>query len=186
MWDKEGDWTLDTARNFLRCDFVKIIRRTKYLYVEHEPSDHIGRGYFEPVLLCFCWCDFLGALYCGDGRFKSGIGSTCRSKRFIINVLGAINPKYKAIANDLVEIYRHGTVHAYAPAGLFCIVRADTDAHLTNQNGLITISLSRLLDDLLTGTYHFASTLHDQRLPAHGSLTALNKGRKQLRCRNKR
>ena len=85
MWYPLKPFTLKEAKGFLRSDFARVVKRTKYLYVERKPKKRIGYGFFEPVLLCLCWCDLLGALYCGDGKSipAGGIGNTKRSKKFI-------------------------------------------------------------------------------------------------------
>ncbi len=85
MWNLKLDYTVGLARQFLLDDFLKVIRRTRFLYVETTSPGDIGQGYFEPITLSLCWCDFLGALYCGNGKIGS---STERSKAFIVEVLG--------------------------------------------------------------------------------------------------
>jgi hypothetical protein len=79
-----------------------------------------------------CWCDFLGALYVGNGKSigEGGIGNTKGSKIFINDVLGTVNPAYKAVSKDLIKVYRHGTVHQYAPSGPFDIRHPSDRAHL--------------------------------------------------------
>lgn len=183
MWYPIKNFTLGEARTFLRKDFAKVVKRTKYLYVEKKPKKSIGYGFFEPILLCLCWCDFLGALYCGDGKNNrdGGIGSTKRSKRFINEVLGALNPNYKKVSDDLIKVYRHGTVHAYAPAGAFDIRRSDKGQHLQRKGGKVTISAEHFLDDLLEGTKYFAKNLHNgPKSLSAGTLVAFNKARKEL------
>lgn len=177
------DFTIQEARGFLRNDFARVVKRTKYLYVEKKPKKSIGYGFFEPVLLSLCWCDFLGALYCGDGKSipAGGIGNTKRSKKFINDILGALNPKYRNVSHDLIKIYRHGTVHAFAPAGPFHITLSDKGQHLRKEKGRVTISVADLLDDLLGGTKHFAKILRNASTSLMpGNLGAFNKGRKEL------
>lgn len=183
MWYPIKDYTLTEARRFLRGDFSKVIKRTKYLYVSRKSSKRIGPGFFEPVLLCFCWCDFLGALYAGDGKSvrEGGIGNTKRSKVFIDNVLGAINPAYMKTSDDLIKVYRHGLVHAYAPSGSFDIRLSDKAQHLTKSGDKVVISLEHLLDEFLAGVTHFAKTLHQHSTSLEkGTLVAFNKARKEL------
>lgn len=183
MWYPIKDYTLSEARRFLRNDFSKVIKRTKYLYVTRKPSKRIGPGFFEPVLLCLCWCDFLGALYAGDGKDvrAGGMGNTKRSKVFIDDVLGAINPAYKKVSDDLIKVYRHGPVHAYAPSGSFDIRLSDKAQHLKKSGGRVVVSLEHLLDELLAGVTHFAKTLHrDSTSLGKGTLVAFNKARKEL------
>ena len=55
MWKISGDYTIEMAREFLIQDFLKVVLRTKYLYLETEPKEGIGHGYFEPILLGLCW-----------------------------------------------------------------------------------------------------------------------------------
>ncbi len=184
MWYPIKDFTLGEAKKFLREDFAKVVKRTKYLYVKRKPKKSIGYGFFEPVLLCLCWCDFLGALYIGDGKSirDGGIGNTKRSKMFIDGVLATVNPNYKTVSNDLIKVYRHGTVHAYAPVGAFDIRLSDKGQHLRNKGGRVTVSVEHLLDELLEGNKCFAKILHnDSRSLSAGSLVAFNKARKELR-----
>ena len=105
MWYPIKDYSLSEAKKFLDKDFLKAIKRTKYLYVERKPKKSIGYGFFEPILLCLSWCDFLGALYCGSGKEirQGGLGSTKRSNIFITDVLGKINPKYKTHVSELIK-----------------------------------------------------------------------------------
>src|SRR5437016_5381220 len=143
MWYPLKTFTLKEAKGFLRSDFARVVKRTKYLYVERKPKKRIGYGFFEPVLLCLCWCDFLGALYCGDGKSipAGGIGNTKRSKKFIDDILGSVNPNYKKASSDLIKIYRHGTVHAFAPAGTFDIRLSDKTNHLRKETGGVILSV---------------------------------------------
>jgi hypothetical protein len=183
MWYPLKDFTVQEARRFLRGDFVRVVKRTKYLYIERKPKKSIGYGFFEPILLCLCWCDFLGALYCGDGKSISagGIGNTKRSKKFIDEVLGALNPGYKKVSRDLIMVYRHGTVHAFAPAGTFNIRLSDKAQHLRKERARVIVSVEHLLDDLLGGTKYFAKNLrHVSTSLVPGTLGAFNKGRKEL------
>lgn len=183
MWYPIKDYTLSEARRFLRSDFSKVIKRTKYLYVTRKQPKRIGPGFFEPVLLCFCWCDFLGALYTGDGKSarEGGMGNTKRSKVFIDDVLGAINPAYKNVSDDLIKVYRHGPVHAYAPSGSFDIMLSGKAQHLKKSDSKVVISLEHLLDELLAGVTHFAKILYrDSTALGKGTLVAFNKARKEL------
>ena len=183
MWYPKKDFTLSEAKTFLEKDFLKVIKRTKYLYVERKPKKSIGYGFFEPIMLCMSWCDFLGALYCGSGKeiIKGGIGSTKRSKVFIEEILGQINPKYKTRATELIKTYRHGTVHAYAPLKSFHIEIFAPEKHLEKSNNKLTVSIEAFLSDLITGTKKFKKSLHlNSKTFERGSLVAFNKGRSEL------
>src|SRR5262245_50759978 len=107
MWNISGDYTVDVAQKFFSEDFIKVIRRTRFLYVETKPPSELGYGFYEPVTLSLCWCDFLGALYCGNGKGAH----TQRMTAYLNEVMGTVNANYKAVAADLVSIYRHGPVH---------------------------------------------------------------------------
>jgi len=183
MWYPIRDYTLAEAKKFLRKDFLRALERTKYLYVERKPKKSIGRGFFEPILLCLCWCDFLGALYCGDGKSvrDGGLGNTRRSEIFINEVLGTINPGYRQVSADLIKIYRHGTVHAYAPAVNFDIRLSDKANHLGRQSGKVIVSLEDLLTDMIKGVKLFATNIHlNSQSLSRGSLVAFNKARTEL------
>jgi hypothetical protein len=176
MWYPIADYSLDEARRFLLEDFSKVLRRTRYLYVETKPREDIGCGFFEPILLCSCWCDFLGALCAGDAT----IGNTKRIKSFVDNVLGEVNPRYRDASDRLVSVYRHGTVHAYAPAGSFNVT-FDVDQHLTIDGAMLVISVQQLVDDMLAAVQLFARTLvNDVGSTAPGTLGAFNAARRQL------
>jgi len=188
MWYPLKDFTVQEAKGFLRSDFARVVKRTKYLYVERKPKKSIGYGFFEPILLCLCWCDFLGALYCGDGKSISagGIGNTKRSKKFIDEILGAVNSEYKNVSHDLIRVYRHGTVHAFAPTRTFEIRLSDKAHHLRIENDRVVVSVEQLLDDLLGGTKYFAKRLrHVSTSLMPGTLGAFNKGRRELLIRAK-
>lgn len=183
MWYPKKDFSLSEAKSFLEKDFLKALKRTKYLYVERKPKQSIGYGFFEPVLLCMSWCDFLGALYCGSGKEirRGGLGSTKRSEIFIEDILGEINAKYKIHAKELIKTYRHGTIHAYAPFNHFHINVFDSEKHLEKSNNKLFVSIEAFLSDLITGTINYKKSLHlNSTTLAKGSLVAFNKGRAEL------
>lgn len=160
-----------------------MVRRTKYLYVDRKPTKKYGAGFFEPVLLCLSWCDFLGALYlgCGRPRREGGLSNEERMSAFIVDILGHVNPRYKSVSGDLVRVYRHGTVHAYAPAGTFHIATRDPRNHLQKRGNLLTISLDDLLREMIEATRHFAAVLKtDSKSFKRGTLVAFNKARSEL------
>ena len=183
MWYPAGDFTLRQAKDFLRKDFLKVVRRTKYLYVDRKPTKRFGAGFFEPILLCLSWWDFLGALYCGDGRpgYAGGLSNEKRMTTFIADILGFVNPRYKGVSRDLVRVYRHGTVHAYAPAGAFFIAICDPKNHLRKRKNQLRASVDDLLSDTIAATRHFASVLKtNPKSFKMGTLVAFNKARSEL------
>ena len=177
MWYPMRAYTLEEARQFLRDDFAKVLRRTKYLYVEVPQLPDVGPGFFEPILLCSCWCDFLGALYAGDAKMRN----SARIRAFIDDVLSQVNPRYRIASTKFAQIYRNGMVHAYAPAGAFSICLSDRSRHLTTAGELVIISLEHLISDMIAAVELFAVGLHDTpALPARGSLGAFNHARTQM------
>jgi hypothetical protein len=62
----------------------------------------------------------------------------------------------------LAQCYRHGTVHAYAPAGSFLISVPDVSKHLHRYSDLMVPSVARLLDEMLRGDERFAAGLTDR------------------------
>ena len=167
------------ATEFLLKDFVKVIRRTRSLYVETEPVNDIGYGFFEPVMLGLCWCDFLGALYYGDGN----LGNTERSKKYISGVLGAINPRYNSAAKHLVKTYRNGAVHGYSPDGNFNITLKDSESHLTEKHNpfCLVISVNDFLIDLERSVKSFAENISNtEGKEGLGTLESLNQARRDL------
>lgn len=181
MWYPRGNYTLAKAKEFLTKDFIKVLKRTYHFYVKRTPPKKIGYGFFEPVLLCMCWCDFLGALYCGDGKSirEGGIGNTKRSKLYIKDILGQINKDYKNVAVYLVKVYRHGTVHAFAPDGNFHILMYSRKHLERESDGRVRISLKHFLKDMIDGVKLFSREL-GKNTAGYGSLNAFNKGRREI------
>jgi hypothetical protein len=174
--------SLQKAKKFLEHDVIKVFKRTKYLYLDVKPKTNIGRGYFEPILLCLCWCDYLGALYVGDYRIGEKnwkYGNTKRTKAYIRYILGCVNPDYQEVYKSLVDIYRHGLVHAYAPRK-FHIRISRTKQHLTVMNDRLVISLECFLDEMIKGVRCFASILKEDNNAGVGTLAAFNRARKEL------
>lgn len=100
---------------------------------------------------------------------------------FIVDVLGSVNSRYKGVSRDLVRVYRHGTVHAYAPAGPFFITTHDSKNHLRKRNDQLTVSLEDLLADTIKAMLHFATVLKaDPKSFRKGTLVAFNKARSEL------
>jgi hypothetical protein len=177
MWRSNVPFSLDKARDFLRQDFLKALVRTRYLYVEAPPPIY-GPGFFEPVVLCFCWIDFLGALYLGTGTSQKNE----RGVAFLDCVVAKINPAYAAVSAELLAVYRNGMVHAYAPAGQFDLRTADRVAHLSRTaDHQIVISIEDLVEDLIESTCRYADELSDNDpLEKPGNLAAFNKAHKEL------
>ena len=179
MWKIHIDYTADLAQQFLLEDLRKVILRTRFLYVQTKPPQNLGHGYFEPITLCLCWCDFLGALYCGDGK----MGNTERSKTYITEVLGMQNARYKSAAKHLVKTYRNGPVHAYAPEGNFNIVLNNKDEHLAEKQKpfCLVVSVDTLLSDLEQSVVWYAENIRKTGgSSGHGTLAALNQARRDL------
>lgn len=180
MWHLRMDFTADLVRQFLLDDLLKAVLRTKYLYADIEVSREFGRGFFEPVLLALCWCDFLGALYTGTGTVGT---SSARTTRYLREMLADVNPRYADVSAYLVKTYRHGVVHAYAPLGNFHVSISDAASHLRTKAKPLTVSISiaHLLDDMGESIRRFASSL-DPSGPAERpkTLAAFNKARREL------
>jgi hypothetical protein len=183
VWYPVRPFSLRDARAFLRKDFSRVLRRTRYLYVLRRPTKQYGQGFFEPILLCMCWCDFLGALYCGDGKstWAGGIGNSKRIRTFLSELMATVNPAYKTASRPLLSVYRNGTVHAFAPAGPFEIHDSEPARHLTKNGKRLVISIDDLIKDLLEATRRLAIGLQKPGpTSTHGSLAAFNKGRQEL------
>ena len=100
---------------------------------------------------------------------------------FIVDVLGSVNSRYKGVSRELVRVYRHGTVHTYAPAGPFFITTHDSKNHLRKRNDQLTVSLEDLLADTIKATLHFATVLKaEPKSFRKGTLVAFNKARSEL------
>jgi hypothetical protein len=180
VWHLQGDLMADQAQLFLVGDLRKSVLRTKYLYVELEPSRDFGRGIFEPILLALCWCDLLGALYTGIGTAGT---STARTTRYLREMLADVDARYADVALHLVKTYRHGVVHAYSPLGNFHLSVSDAANHLRRKAKPLSvgISVTNLLEDLAESIRRFASSL-DPSGPADRprTLAAFNKARREL------
>ncbi|MCU7929017.1 MAG: hypothetical protein KZQ97_21655 [Candidatus Thiodiazotropha sp. (ex Dulcina madagascariensis)] len=179
MWNIKNDYTVDLAEQFLLEDFRKVIQRARFLYVQTEPPQGLGYGLFEPITLSLCWCDFLGSLYCGNGERDN----TKRSKKYITEVLGEENPRYKAAAKHLVKTYRNGAVHAYAPDGNFTIHLNNKDEHLSQKHEphCLVVSVDTLLSDLEQSVVWYAENIRKtEGASGLGTLTALNRAHQDL------
>ncbi len=173
--------TIDTARRRLD-DFLKILKRTKYLYVEISIPLELSKGYFEPTLLCFCWMDFLGGLYTGNpspnskGRITAWLKSPYMLKA---------NTSYKTQAKKLFEGYRNGLVHGYAPE-VFHLSYGDVLGHLTESGpGKVKIEIPTLIDHLIASVEEFGKQLQSLPLtkkgkPRPGSIEAFEQSFKQI------
>lgn len=180
MWKIKSDCTVEIAKNFLLEDFIKSVKRTRILYIETELSPDIGHGFFEPIMLILCWCDFIGALYTGKGDWKD---SSDRAEIFIKEVMNNINPKYAQSAKLLIKNYRHGSVHAYAPGGNFNILIDEPNSHLQQQHKphVLKVNINNLIDDFEKSIEWFANNLTDSNNPDEcGSLAAFNQARQSL------
>ena len=178
MWSIKLDFTLDLVQEFLLKDFMKSVHRTRFLYLETKPPTELGYGFFEPVLLILCWCDFLGALYSGKGEWNK---STERTELFIKEVMSVANPKYVQAAKFIVKNYRHGSVHAYAPGGNFNILQNVSKEHLNREQKpfVLKIDINSLINDFEESVKWFAANITDEH-KGSGSLDAFNRARRQL------
>ena len=102
--------TLKEAKEFLQGDLKQSIENDIRPILQPEKEEG---GYFGVTVLVLCYVEFLGALY--DG--KKGGNTTNKSVRFIKEVLGSVDSQYRLADNArlLHDMYRHGTVHLYAP-----------------------------------------------------------------------
>jgi len=170
------DYTKKEAQDHLTNDFIKTVKRTQYLYLNTSIEKEIGQGYFEPLLLFFCWCDYLGALYTGE----AGDGtSTKRSKAFICDILGNTNEHYKRVVDKLMDLYRHRLVHTYHPKNFHISIK-DLDTHLTIKDGNLHISITKSLDEMLLGINLFASKFDDDENNSNERLMKFNKARQEI------
>jgi hypothetical protein len=179
MWKLKIDYTAEMAQQFLLEDFRKVIQRARFLYVQTTPQQNLGYGLFEPITLSLCWCDFLGALYCGNGK----MGNTERSKNYITEVLGVQNARYKSAAEHLVKTYRNGPVHAYTPEGNFNIHLNNKGEHLAQKQKpfCLVVSVDTLLSDLEHSVVWYAENIRKtEGSNGHGTLVALNQARRDL------
>jgi len=119
--------TTDALRikEYLQGDLKQSIRNDIYPILQPEKEEG---GYFGVACLVLCYLDFLGALYRGYGgdifaknkKFPQGrkkIATPRKTLDFIMDILGSVDCHYKDHDNAdlLYEMYRHGTVHLYAP-----------------------------------------------------------------------
>lgn len=180
-------FTLKTARGYLTGNIIWPVKRTRRLYVKLAPRDSglpkaRRHGYFEPVLLCLCWCDFLGALYFGEGI----AADRRRIVGWLRGPMAKQNRLYRTRAEKIYKAYRNGLVHGFEPKW-FYLSYNETGRHLTNfKTHGVRIDIPTLLDDLIKAIYDFAMHLQKSRKPVHGSIKAFNKGWQQtMRLANK-
>ena len=104
--------TRDAAASFLRNDFMHCVIRTKRLYVGLGPRDEVLRrlgaeeGYFEPLLLSYCWMDFLGKL-----RQGADLGTDAAIRAWIRGPMESVRTGYRARADALIGQHRDSLVH---------------------------------------------------------------------------
>jgi len=65
-------------------------------------------GFFSISRQVFCYIDYLGAL-------SYGVNHTNNAVRFMNKYFAAVNPKYSGKCEILYKMWRHGTVHQFAP-----------------------------------------------------------------------
>jgi rRNA processing protein Gar1 len=112
------DMTPQEAKEFLQRDLKQSIKNDIYPILQPEKEEG---GYFGAACLVLCYLDFLGALYGGypkNDKFPRGrkkIATQQKTVGFIKDILGSVDCRYKHNADLLYEMYRHGTVHLYAP-----------------------------------------------------------------------
>lgn len=178
---------LNEAKGFLIDNFLCVLRRTRRLYVELARQDQQlkseGRehGYFEPVLLCICWCDFLGALYLGEGKGDD----KRRIVQWLKGPMASRNKLYRKHASKIHEAYRNGLVHGFQP-NWFDISYDEPKDHLVVNGKIIKIDVSTLIDDMIASVGDFASQLSDKSggmSTRHGSLEAFNHAAKELKIK---
>jgi len=112
----QPNMTLGDIIIYLQTDLDASIQNDVYPVLQ---ADKVQGGYFAVPRLVMCYVDFLGALYCG---FTAGgnpnIASTAKASRYIQDVMSLVDPAYRQNGRLLIEMYRHGTVHLYAPISL--------------------------------------------------------------------
>lgn len=181
------DFSLHEAQDFLKNDFMKNLVRTENLYVKTKPKNEIGHGMFEPIMLSMSWCDFLGALYSGDGleTREGGIGSARRSQNYIKEVMGKLNLRYVEASRELVKNYRNGLIHGYAPVR-FHIRYGSSDEHLEQSGMGFKVDNPTLINDMIKSVILFSDLLtSNNEAQVRGSLIFFNKGRSELLTKKK-
>lgn len=104
---------LSEALIFLQTNLKASIQNDVFPVVQMNRQEG---GYFAVPRLVFCYVDFLGAIYSGFQKSgKSGIATTAKAKNYLCDVMSLVDPGYKGVADALINAYRHGTVHLYAP-----------------------------------------------------------------------
>lgn len=88
-----------------------------------QPTNPEG-GYHGVPRMVLCYIDILGLLFSGwSGKKKKNgdkddFATSPKAKSFIKNVLSKIDNLYQENGDLMYEMYRHGTVHLYAPKKL--------------------------------------------------------------------
>lgn len=105
---------LNDLRQSLKEDVFPIIK---------SHLAHLGTGRYIIPREVFCYVDFLGALYSGfncvtAGRHRRRIATPDKTKKFIKEIFGKIDPVYEKYGELAYDMYRHGAVHLYKPFAL--------------------------------------------------------------------
>lgn len=88
-----------------------------------QPGNPEG-GYYGVPRAVLCYVDVLGLLFSGwagerkENGDKKDFATSPKAKLFIKNVLSQIDYLYELNGDLMYDMYRHGTVHLYAPKKL--------------------------------------------------------------------
>lgn len=109
--------TTDEIVGYLKGDLLKSIRNDVDPILRHGPKTG---GFFAVTRLVLCYVDYLGALAngwphgCNFERWRHR-DTTTPAIAFLANYFPENDSPYKKRPRLIYNIYRHGTVHLYAP-----------------------------------------------------------------------
>lgn len=106
--------SLDDVLIYLNADLEATVQNDIYPVIQADKQEG---GYFAVPRLVFCYIDYLGALYSGYSG-KGDIATTCKAKNYLMNIMSMVDTQYGRQADTLIDVYRHGTVHLFAPLSL--------------------------------------------------------------------
>ncbi|OGU27105.1 MAG: hypothetical protein A2057_06840 [Ignavibacteria bacterium GWA2_35_9] len=183
----ESNYLKVKVRGSIITDIVDI---AKY----HSINRGINAGWFSVPRQVFCIVDFLGSISYNNKGKESG-ASTRKAVRFIKEFF----PKhYKPFANLLIAMWRHGTVHNFAPSAYYVVKgnrkiiirwtsnRSDAihnrkvnlnifDKKGQKDNIFLSINTCQLADDLLNAFDKFINKIERKPSFMNGCLKRLNR-----------
>jgi hypothetical protein len=105
-----------------------------------------GGAPFALVREVMCYVDHLGALLVGR---CTGGGTSTGGRQFLSGYMAEVDPSYRSNGGMLYEMYRHGTVHNFAPPlGLTAVEHLELVHPEGSSKAWLPVSTRCLFDDV--------------------------------------